>query len=184
LPEGKNMATTVKLNADKLKRLIHYAAYRCIDRPHVLDAVKMNKVLWYSDQAVYLATGTPLTGEKYIKKPMGPVSSNLRWIVEELEDQKAIAMRQLSDDEPVHYLALTRPDMSTFSGEEMRMVEDAIDLVCVKNTSRSISQKSHDIVWKLANLNDEIPYYAIHGGRLEEIDAEDVEWAMKELAEA
>jgi hypothetical protein len=168
----------MNFNRAKLKSLIHYAAYRLVDRPLVLDAVKMNKVLWYSDQAAYLATGTPLTGDKYIKKPMGPVSSSLMAIVDELEAEKRLARRQFTEDEPIHYLALTAPDMSAFSGEEMRMIEDAIDLVCNKHTSRSISQKSHDIVWKLADLDDEIPYEALWASRLDPVTKQDVERAL------
>ena len=170
----------VAFNRDKLKRLIHYVAYRRVDRPEVLDAVKMNKALWYSDQSAYLSTGVPITGDKYIKKAMGPVSSSLKPVVDELESEKLIALRHL-ESEPINYLALTTPDTSIFSGEEMRMIEDAIELVCDQHTSESISQKSHDIVWELAQLNEEIPYHAIHGGRLDEVDSDDLEWAQGEL---
>lgn len=172
----------VAYNREKLKRLIHYVAYRCVDRPEVLDSVKMNKVLWYSDQAAYIATGNPITGDKYIKKPLGPVSSSLKPIVGELETEKYIAIRHLVE-QPANYLALKTPEMSIFSGEEMRIIEDVIDLVCNQHTSRSISLKSHDIVWRLAQLDEEIPYYAIHGGRLEEVDADDSAWAQHEMAE-
>jgi len=171
----------IKRDTSKLKALIHYVAYRCIDEPGKLDSVKLNKALWFSDIGAYLAFGEPITGETYLKKPMGPVSSNLMWIVDELEESGALAIRTTGPHR--EFLALTAPDMKAFNGEEMRLIEDAIETVVHKHTSRSISEKSHDIVWKLAALDEEIPYYAVHAGRLREIEKADVDWAMKELAE-
>ncbi len=172
----------VTFNREKLKRLIHYAAYRCVDTDH-LDSVKMNKALWYSDLGAYVATGQAITGAKYLKKPMGPVASLMPSLAAELEAEKAIAIRQLDPDAPKQYLALTAPDMSIFSGEEMRMIGDAIHLVC-KHSSRGISQKSHDIVWKLAELDEEIPYYTMLAGHLRDVNAADVAWAKEVLARA
>jgi hypothetical protein len=91
-------------------------------------------------------------------------------------------VRRLSPDDPIHYLALTQPDMSAFSGEEMRMIGDAIDLVCHKHTSRSISQKTHDIIWKLAEIDEEIPYEALWATRFDPITNEDLARAKKALA--
>lgn len=177
------MANDVVFNREKLKRLIHYVAYRCVDRPKKLGAVKLNKVLWYSDLEAYVSTGTPITGDRYIKKPRGPVSSSLMPVVLELEKEKAVAIRQLDPDGRVDYLALTKPNVSIFTAEEIRIVEDAIDVVCENHTGHSISEKSHDVVWKLAELDEEIPYYAILAGRLHEIEADDIRWAREQLAD-
>ena len=122
------MATQVIFNREKLKRLIHYVAYRCIERPQKLGAVKLNKVLWYSDLEAYVSSGTPITGDKYIKKPRGPVSSSLMPVVAELEDERKMAVRHLDEDGRIDYLALTKPDVSIFTSEEIRIVEDAIEL--------------------------------------------------------
>jgi hypothetical protein len=171
------------LDRDKLKRLIHYAAYRCVDNPRMLGAIKLNKVLWYSDLAAYLTWGAPITGGKYIKKQFGPVSSGLMSAVEDLEEEKAVAVRRFDDgiDAKVEYLALTTPDASIFKPEEIRVIEDSIQMVCHRHSARSISRKSHDIVWELAELDEEIPYHAILGGRLHEIESDDVAWAREEL---
>lgn len=164
---------------DKLKSLIHYIAYRCIDNPHVLGAVKLNKVLWYSDQWSYFTKGVPITGGKYIKKRLGPVSSDLMPIVQELEQEGAIAVRHIREQK--EYLALTTPDMSGLSADDVRLVEDAIQYVCHKHTGNGISEKSHDIVWKLAELDEELPYHSMLAGRLHEVTRQDVDWALSEL---
>jgi hypothetical protein len=171
---------TIKKDRNKLKQLIHYVAYRSADNPAALGAVKLNKVLWYSDQIAYLSTGTPITGEKYIKKQRGPVSSNLMPLVTELEQEDKLAVRNL-DNQGTQFLALTTPDVSMFKSEEIRIIEDAIQIVCHQHTARSISEQSHDIVWKLAELDEEIPYHAILAGRLHEIESDDVEWAREQL---
>lgn len=174
------MMSVIKKDRSKLKQLIHYVAYRCADNPAALGAVKLNKVLWYSDQAAYLEKGSPITGEKYIKKQRGPVSSGLMPLVEQLEKDGALAVRKL-DNQHTQFLALTTPDVSMFKPDEIRIIEDAIQVVCHQNTARSISERSHDVVWKLAELDEEIPYHAIHAGRLHEIESDDVEWAREEL---
>lgn len=164
---------------NKLKTLIHYVAYRFINDPHKLDAVKLNKALWFSDVAAYIELGVPITGDRYIRKPMGPVSSSLRPVLEELENEDAVAVRRIGQHD--EYLALTKPDVSVFTQDEIVLIEDAIDMVD-KHTTKSISEKSHNIVWRLAEPDEEIPYHAIHAARLRRIESTDVEWAHKELA--
>ncbi len=174
------MMSTIKKDRQKLKQLIHYVAYRCAHNPAALGAVKLNKVLWFADQGAYLSTGVPITGERYIKKQMGPVSSTLMPIVDELEQEGALAVRKL-DNQHTQYLALSTPDVSMFKSDELRIVEDAIQMVCHEHTAQSISRRSHDMIWKLAELDEEIPYHAIHAGRLDEIESDDVEWAREQL---
>ena len=34
-------------------------------------------------------------------------------------------------------------------------------IICSRYTAKSISEKTHDIIWKLADIGEEIPYYAV-----------------------
>lgn len=175
--------SAVVRNREKLKTLIHYVAYRCAMEPSVLGAVKLNKVLWYSDLTAYLTWGMPITGEKYIKKALGPVASSLMPLVEELETEKALAIRRLPAlGDKVEYLALTKPEVSKLTAEEIAVIEDQIQTVCHKHSAKSISTKSHDVIWRLAELDEEIPYFAMLTSRLHEITADDMMWAREQLA--
>jgi hypothetical protein len=169
------------LNKEKLKTLVHYVAYRFIHEPQRLDPVKLNKVAWFADMAAYIERGTPITGAKYIKKPLGPVASSLLAVIDELQADEVLAVRKIGEHD--EFLALTKPDMAAFSPEEMVFIADAIEMVD-KHTSQAISKKSHDLPWQLAELDAEIPLYAIHATRLRPPTSKDVEWARQELASA
>ena len=52
----------------KFKSAVHYICDKASSDPSVLGAIKLNKVLWYSDLINYLITGKPITGETYIEK--------------------------------------------------------------------------------------------------------------------
>jgi hypothetical protein len=173
---------TYTYHEKKLKTLLHYTAYRCAQSGlDGIDGVKLNKVAWFSDLERYVTKGAPLTGGKYLKKPKGPVASQFMPLIDELQAEGAMAIREL-EGRTTEYLALTTPDVSVFSADELRVIEDAFDMVVHKHTSKSISEKSHDVVWKLADLDGEIPYYAIHAGRLRPAEKADLEWARGELA--
>lgn len=42
---------------DRLKALVQYICYQCHD-PSVLGAIKLNKILWYSDVIAFARSGT------------------------------------------------------------------------------------------------------------------------------
>lgn len=138
--EGKAMMSMNERS--KIKTLVHYVAYRCADRPSVLSAVKLNKVLWYADLTAYLQWGAPITRATYIKKDRGPVVSELMPVVQQLENEKNLAIRRMPTlggyKDKVEYLALTRPDVNNIlTAEEITLIEDVIQNVCHKHTGRS-----------------------------------------------
>ncbi len=167
-------------NRSKLKTLVHYISWKCED-PGVLGAIKLNKVLWVSDLRAYVRSGTPLTGERYVKRQYGPVSHSIVGIVDELENEGKIVVRrrQVYGYEKVDYIALEEPDISGFTSAEISLVDEAIDFVCHKHTARQISEKSHDVIWHLAELGEEIPYHSMLASVLDEVTPEDVQWARE-----
>lgn len=50
---------------EKFKRLVHYIIWKAGKRDW-FGAVKLNKVLWFSDTEAFAHTGEPITGAKYI----------------------------------------------------------------------------------------------------------------------
>jgi hypothetical protein len=167
----------------KLKALVHYICYKCHD-PSVLGATKLNKILWYSDVIAFAQTGKPITPETYTKQQFGPVPKHILKIVEELADQKDLAVREVDyhDYPKKEFIALTKPDISKFTPEEISLVDDVIDVVCHKHTATSISMASHDTIWELAEIGEELPLYAALASDLGEITAADVKWAKGVLS--
>ena len=166
---------------EKLKTLIHYTIWEC-KNPAILGAIKLNKVPWVTDVLAYLNWGTPVTGEHYRKGQFGPIAMSMVGIVDELKQEGKIAVRE--GDPKIDYFALRRPDISIFTADEISLIRDSIDYVCRKNTSMSISDKTHDVIWELAELGEEIPYEAMLASRLGEVTKADVAWAHDAIRDA
>lgn len=170
---------------EKLKKLVHYVVSQC--EPESLGAIKLNKVLWVADLNQYAATGTPLTGEVYVKQQMGPVAGSLVGILSELQSEKKLVVRRrLAYGNPkVDYIALSEPEnlSATFTADEISVVHRAMEFVCAQ-TAHEISERTHDIIWQLAEIGEEIPYEAMYASRLDGVTKDDVKWAKGAHARA
>jgi len=168
----------------KLTALVHYVCYKCHD-PSILGAVKLNKILWYADVINYVNTGKPITGETYIKRQFGPVPKHIRKVVEKLENRNDIVVREVEfhDYPKREFIAMTKPDISVFKPEEISTIDHAIDAVCHRHTATSISMKSHDRIWELAEIGEEIPIHSVLASKLGEITEADMKWARSVLSE-
>lgn len=169
-------------NKEKLKKLVHYICAN-VENPNSLGSVKLNKMLFYSDLYNYGATGEPITGETYIKKPRGPVSKLLPAILEELEKEgKLTARKVVQFGFPKHeYISKIPADVSGFSDIELGIVDDVIRSIS-NFSATEISEYSHDRVWLLANENEEIPYFTFYVSEPGEINEDDLDWARKSLS--
>jgi hypothetical protein len=167
----------------KFKALIHYICDRCPD-PTLLGAVKLNKILWFSEVLMYLNFGNPITGERYVKRPRGPMASHAYEVLKELEQEGKIRIRNV----PFHgftkteYISLEDADTSVFSEKERLIVDDLMDTICNHHTAKSISEVTHNQVWDAAEIGEQIPYHTVFVMRSGELDEEDIAWA-KQVAE-
>jgi len=171
----------MQFHREKLKELILHVSKKA--RLRDLGSIKLNKVLWFSDITAYLHLGEPITGETYLKRQFGPVSSHLPILLEELKEARKIVVRDsiLGGYDKKEYIALADPDLSQFSAEEISIVDEFIDFVCNQNTAESISELSHNRIWELAEIGEEIPYSAAFASNLGEINEEDIRWAKEEM---
>jgi hypothetical protein len=101
----------MQFDRGKFKSLVHYVIARAGDRDG-FGAVKLYKVLWFSDARAYMLTGNPITGETYIREKYGPLPVHALGVLEELSLDGII---RIWDD--VHYnhrirrfSSLTNPD--------------------------------------------------------------------------
>jgi hypothetical protein len=180
-PRGKYRKGRLMFDRDKLERLVHYICYRV--EPKNLGAVKLNKVLWYSEALAYLRQSESITGEKYVKRQHGPVAYHLPQVIDSLTARGAIAVRDsiVGDFSKKEYVYLLTPDITDFTPESISLVESVMEFVCCKHSARSISELSHTKVWELAELGEEIPMFALHALRKTEITEADVAWAKRSL---
>lgn len=177
------MPNDEQLNRAKLTSLVHYICASCED-PSILGATKLNKVLWYADVNAFIELGHSITGETYVKQQFGPVAQHLLPAVRELEDRQAIVVRQAPHFAYTkwEYIALTQPDISMFKPEEISLVDNMIHIICHGNTAQSFSAQTHDAIWELADIGEEIPYYAVLASEVGEFTKDDMEWAKRASA--
>lgn len=171
------------LDMNKLEALVHYVCYKSHD-PAALGAVKLNKILWYADVLTYVGKGKPITGETYIKRQFGPVPKHIQKVIKRLEDRGDIVVREVEYHEypKREFIAMTKPDLAIFTPEEVSTIDYVIDIITHKHTAQSISMKSHDAIWELAEIGEEIPIYSVLAAKLGEVTEDDVKWAKRVLA--
>ena len=167
----------------KFKALVHYICWRCQD-PTKLGAVKLYKVLWRSDFGAYLEFGEPITGASYVKGNFGPVPAGAQPVLEELQREGTLSIREVDyyGRDKKEFFALKRPDLSGFTADEISLVDKEIDYVTEQHTARSISEESHDEIWEMARIGEEIPYFTVFS-KPAEITESDIEWAKMKIEE-
>ena len=169
----------------KFKTLVHYICDRSAD-PQRLGAVKLNKILWFSDMFHFAETGTPLTGESYVKQQRGPVPRHVLETLRELQRDGSLAVREPEFGGACReFFSLKKPALDQFTAEQISLVDRLLSEICNNHTARSISEATHDALWEMAATGEEIPYEAFLAFNLRgDVDEDDVRWARAELADA
>ena len=144
---------------EKLKSAIHYIINKCGLNRNVGRTV-IYKLLYFSDFNFYELYEIPITGEKYIKKPNGPVSPNFMDLKDELINEGKIK----EDSEKVisykryRYTSLKKPDISCLNDDEISIIDDTINRIS-SMSAKEISDYSHgDMPWKVAENEEELDY--------------------------
>jgi len=164
---------------EKFKRLVHYVIWRCRKRKW-FGAVKLNKVLWFSDTESFALTGQPITGARYIREKYGPVPKAIVPVRSELEREGAVRIWQ--DGKVARADANTAPDMQLFSSSEMAIVDWWVDHIATYETADSISKKSHDYTWQIAAMGEELPMVATFARRIREPTKDEMRWGKSTAA--
>jgi Protein of unknown function (DUF4065) len=170
------------MDQEKFRTLVHYVCSKC-DDPTKLGATKLNKILWYSERAAYLRLGSSITGAVFVKRQYGPVPRAILPALRELQESNDIVIRetQLFGKPKREFISITEPSLNKFTADEISLVDRVIDEVCFDHTAVSISDKSHDEVWNLAEIGEEIPLNSAFGIR-GEVTEEHMDWAKSQLA--
>jgi len=151
----------ITFNKDKFRELIVYIASRS-EEDQRFGAVKLNKLLYYSDFTAFSVLGKPITGASYQNLHEGPAPREF------LTAQKAMLRKDVALEHRPYFggtlqkrlVALRAPDMSDFTEEELRIVEGVI-LEFWNMNARQISRYSHDEYgWRLTDEGETIPYAA------------------------
>ena len=154
-----------KFEEKKFRELLIYITATC-ENHSLFGAVKLNKVLFYSDFLAYKQLGKSITGADYLALERGPGPRRLVPIREDMIQKRDIAPdNRMSQNRLV---PLRDPDLSLFSAQEIAIVDKIIRRFKDENAG-SVSELSHAFLgWKAAraegeikNTNISIPYETV-----------------------
>jgi hypothetical protein len=165
----------VALNREKFGRAVHYVIWKAGNRPN-FGATKLNKVLWFAEARVYVLHKTLMTGETFIREKHGPVPKDIMATRANLQKNGLVEIWEAKDH--THFRAKTAPDMGGFSDDEIKALDFWIDEIDKEHTATSISDKTHDYGWEIAEMGEEIPLYAILAERIREPKGKELDWAQ------
>jgi hypothetical protein len=157
----------------KLKELILYVAKRSFDDPFY-GAVKLNKILFFSDFLAFKKLGKAITGHPYRKLDFGPAPVRLQEIRDELirDGDAARQMTEIAGFRQDRLVHLRDPDLSQFNGDEIAIVDEMIDFLRNK-TATEVSEFSHRFIgWQIARVGEVIPYETVYIVNREPTEAE------------
>jgi len=175
----------VTVDAGKLKALVHYICTRCRRDPSKLGAIKLHKILWYADGQTYARLGKAIVGEDYTRQPHGPMLVHLDSALRELEREGLLSTRRVGfqGKQKREYLARGVPDISFLDEKEKRILDEVIRNITHDHTAGSISEKSHDHLWEIAQMGERIPYQQQLLIRFLPLTEEDEQWIRSEMEE-
>lgn len=126
-------------------------------------AVKLNKLLFYSDFIAYLQFGNAITWQPYQRLDNGPAPKKMLPTVKKMEERGDLATREVRYYGLLQrqYCALRDPDLSRFSGDEIALV-DRIIRECWGKNAKAMSEMSHSFRgWQQAKDGETIPYEVV-----------------------
>jgi len=171
----------MQFDRNKLKAVVLYTISRC--EPSKLGAVKLHKVLYYSDMLRYADTGNSITGAIYRKRPFGPTCEQLQSMISEAVEQNLITVRSVSYFGYVkkEYKVTNIIEFDELSGDEINLIEEVINFVCHENSAKSISDLSHGRPWESVEFGEEIRYNSVYHMFPAEVSAEAIDWASQQV---
>jgi hypothetical protein len=164
----------------RMKEIILYIARIC-EGDKTYGAIKLNKILFFSDMLTYARTGKPLTGAAYMKERLGPVPKRLLPVRCELIDagDAAIERRLYYNVTQQRLRALREARLDAFTGQEIAIVNEVIKNLKSFDGS-GVTKLSHTIAWDLVEEHQPIPYESVFLAE-PTVDSDDTRRA-KELA--
>ncbi len=144
----------------KFRELLLYVAEKSADDPR-FGAVKLNKILYYSDFGAYRILGHSISGDDYQHLEEGPAPVHLLTARKELiEDGDAKLVTRSYFARPQQVLvAERRANTQTLTSEELDIVDQVIEAL-LEYDGRQVSDLSHqEFGWKTTNEREVIPYF-------------------------
>lgn len=168
-------------DAAKFKAMVHYICAGCEDY-RKLGATKLNKIVLYAEREAYLHLGQGISSPRFVKRQFGPVPVAMMPTLNELRYEQKILIRERTVGTNVKrdLISLVDADISSFTPEQISIIDRVAHDVCHNHTANSISEETHDGVWRMAAIGEDLPMYTVFAVQ-GEVDEEDILWADGEI---
>jgi hypothetical protein len=146
-------------NETKFRELVLYIAHKSEGDPR-FDAVKLNKLLYYSDFNAYRRLGRPITNATYQKLSEGPAPKEMlpqRRIMLDKGDI-TIEHRPYFNGVQQRLVALRPPQKGLFNAEELAIADEMIEAMWHMTASEASAFAQRELGWLAARPGEEIPY--------------------------
>lgn len=152
---------TFEFSAEKFKELIVYIVDRCQDDPS-FGAVKLNKILYYSDFDAYRLLGQPISGATYRKLQAGPAPKELLTARDQLIGEGRLWLDSRRYFNRVQKRLVLADDglqdTETFSPDERAIIDSVVEYLWPMSARQASDYSHREPGWVLAGDGEDIPY--------------------------
>ncbi len=149
-------------NLEKFKEVFLYILNNVGSKPNI-GATTIYKLLYFIDFNFYEKYEEQLIGATYRKNRYGPTPLEFKEIVSKMIKEKEITRikSKYFQYPQTKYLPLKRPDLSKLKANEIKVIDDVLNLLSDLNASQ-ISEYSHnDIPWLTTEDQEIIEYESV-----------------------
>jgi hypothetical protein len=178
---GSSAEFTVK---NKMSELVLYIASKSRNDPN-FGMTKLYKILFVIDFISYGVFGTPITDATYMHMEYGPVPNDTNRIRDRLtrERRASIEERQHFGKSQKRIVALVEPDMTVFSEDERRLIDDLIEEFEPFNATQ-LSEWTHRLIpWRVTTNLEVIPFDAVFTLQSKPVSNAGLAWGERRLKE-
>jgi len=127
-----------------------------------LGVTKLNKLFYYLDFISFRDRKISVTGETYIRLPMGPLASSLQKNIIKLAEKEKLIRQKIDDSAKFgkrnRYQALVKPDTSVFDSYELKLLNYLCATFRDWDTGQMIAQTHSEAPWVFSKANEALDY--------------------------
>ncbi len=149
----------ISFDKEKFKQVLHYIVSRVGSLDNVGKTV-LFKMLYFSDFDHYELYEKSITGETYVKLPLGPAPKNFNHAITELKKENKIkeVHIKIGRMKQIKFLSLSTSKIDKLNAEEIKVIDNVL-LKLSGMSARQVSSYSHeDMPWKATGNQEDIDY--------------------------
>lgn len=180
------MPDRTPFDGEKLAELILYVV-NAVEDPSKLGAVKLHKILYFSDLLYFVQTGGSITGASYIKMPQGPWCEPGEATIHGLQATSRLVERKVPyfNYSQRRFFALDNADVDgQFKATEISLVDAVVSAICFGHSAASISAATHNDLWTYFDHKAPLPHDCAIPATFREPDSEAVASALSDIDES